>query len=148
MHLLEVVAGEEHAGGRVGLGSALPSEAEPPDVVGDGIDELLLFFGWIGVVKAEVAGAAELFGQAEADADGLGVADVQVAVGLGREARGDDGAVAGLAPSALGDVLIDHLLDEVPAVGLQFTGGFARGVVDHGDMIFLRHGDSLHRKAC
>ena len=40
----------------------------------------------VGVVEPEVADAAELGGEAEIEADGLGVADVEVAVGLGRKA--------------------------------------------------------------
>ena len=41
----------------------------------------------IGVVEAQVGLAAELRGQAEIQADGFGVADVQIAVRLRREAR-------------------------------------------------------------
>ena len=48
-----------------------------------------LFLGRVGVVEAQVALAAELVGEAEVQADGLGVADVQVAVGLGRKAGVD-----------------------------------------------------------
>ena len=46
-------------------------------------------------------------GQAEVQADALGVADVQVAVGLGREAGADRGMAAGR------QVLADDLADEV-----------------------------------
>jgi hypothetical protein len=47
-------------------------------------------------------------GQAEVQADRLGMADVQIAVGLGRKARVDPaGELAG------GVVLLDDLLDEV-----------------------------------
>src|SRR3546814_2067412 len=72
-----------------------------------------------GVVEAQVAQAAELGGDAEVQADRLGVADVQVAVGLGREA----GADGGMLP--VGQVLADDLADEV----LLFGGrrGIARG---------------------
>jgi hypothetical protein len=59
----------------------------------DGLDVLLLFLGGVGVVVAQVALAAEFLGDAEVEADGLGVADVEVAVGLGREARDDPPAV-------------------------------------------------------
>ena len=41
----------------------------------------------IGVVEAQIGLAAELRGQAEIEADGFGVADVQIAVGLRRKAR-------------------------------------------------------------
>ena len=44
-------------------------------------------FAGVGVVEAQVGLAAELGGEAEVQADRLGVADVQIAVGLGRKAR-------------------------------------------------------------
>ena len=50
----------------------------------------------VGVVKAHVADAAVVARQAEVQADALGVAHVQVAVGFGREAGADLGRV-GLA---------------------------------------------------
>ena len=53
----------------------------------DGIDVLVLLLGRVGVVVAQVALAAVLCGDAEVQADRLGVADVQVAVGLRRETR-------------------------------------------------------------
>jgi hypothetical protein len=51
----------------------------------DGVDVLGLFLLGIGVVEAEVSAPSEFVGQAEIEADGLGMADVQMAVGLGRE---------------------------------------------------------------
>ena len=53
----------------------------------------LVFFFRIGVVEAQVADAAEVARQPEVHADALGVADVQVAVGLRRKARADAGRV-------------------------------------------------------
>src|SRR3546814_2794998 len=72
-----------------------------------------------GVVEAQVAQAAELGGDAEVQADRLGVADVQVAVGLGREAGADGGMLS------VGQVLAEDMADEV----LLFGGrrGIARG---------------------
>ena len=69
--------------------AVVPVEAEPADVVLDGVDVLDVFLDRVGVVEAQVAVAAVLGRDAEVEADGLGVADVQVAVGLGREARDD-----------------------------------------------------------
>ena len=69
-----------------------PVEAEPAHVALDGVDVFLLFLGRIGVVEAQMAAAAELLRDAEVEADRFGVADVQVAVRLGREA-GDDALV-------------------------------------------------------
>ena len=73
-----------------GVAEAFPVEAEPAHVFLDGVDVLLLFLFGIGVVEAQVGLAAELVGEAEVEADGLGVADVEVAVGLGRKAGLDD----------------------------------------------------------
>ena len=74
-----------------GVAETIPLEAEPAHVLLDGVHVLLLFLLGIGVVEAQVGEAAELVGQTEVEADGLGVADVQVAVGLRRKARLDDG---------------------------------------------------------
>ena len=65
-----------------------PVEAQPADVLLDGVHVLDVFLRGIGVVEAEVARAAEFGGDAEVQADRLGMADVQVAVRLGREAGG------------------------------------------------------------
>ena len=65
---------------------AVPLEAQPPHVVLDRVDVFGLFFLGIGVVEAQVGVAAEFVGEAEIEADRLGVADVQIAVGLGRKA--------------------------------------------------------------
>ena len=76
----------------------------------------------IGVVEAQVALAAELGGEAEVEADRLGVADVQVAVGLGREARVHAAAVlVGL------QVFEDDVADEIG------TGLAASWTVRHQD---------------
>ena len=61
----------------------------------------------IGVVEAQVAAAAELLGDAEVEADRLGVADVQVAVGLGRKARHHARVPAGI------EVGLHDVADEV-----------------------------------
>ena len=62
-----------------------PVVAQPVDVVLDGLDEFLALLGGVGVVHAQVVQAAELLGDAVIDAQRLDVADVQTAVGLGRE---------------------------------------------------------------
>ena len=93
----------------------LPLEAEPADVFHDGIDVFHVFLHGIGVIEAEVARAAVPLGDAEVDADGLGVADVQVAVGLGRETGLHAACVA-----AFLQVLFYDCFDEVQA----FCGRF------------------------
>ncbi len=97
-----------------------PVEPEPADVGLDGVDVLLLLLLRIRVVEAQVAVAAELRGDAEVEADRLGVADVQIAVGLRWEARD------GCANSPRGDVGGDDLADEVAAFGWR------RGLDAHG----------------
>jgi len=37
----------------------------------------------VGVFEAEIGFATEVFGEAEVEADGFGMADVEIAVGLG-----------------------------------------------------------------
>ncbi len=111
---LEIVRGVAQLG---------PVEAQPAHVVLDRGDEFGVFLGRIGVVEAQVAAPGELGGDAEVQADRLGVADVQIAVGLGREA-GADGRVL-----AAGQVLADDLADEVFLLGRG--GGIGGGGVGH-----------------
>ena len=67
-------------------------ETEPLDVFFDGVDVFIVFFFGVGIVETQVAQAVVNICQTEVQADGFGVADVQVAVGFGREA-GLDGFV-------------------------------------------------------
>ena len=55
------------------------------DILLDGVHVLGVLLGGVGVVHAQVAQTAELLGGAEVDAQGLAVADVQIAVGLRRK---------------------------------------------------------------
>ena len=83
------------------------------DVLFDGIHELGVLLGGVGVVHTQIADAAEFLGGTEVDDQGLAVADVQIAVGLGRKTGVD------LHPgklSAGGDVLFDELVDKVLAL--------------------------------
>ena len=68
-------------------------ESEPVDVVDDGIDVFLLFFFGVGVVEAEIGFAAEFRGETEVQADGFGMADMQIAVGFGRKPSVDTALV-------------------------------------------------------
>ena len=92
-----------------GVALARPFVTEPVDVGADGVDELRLFLGGVGIVEEQVALAAVFERGAEVDEHALGMPDVQVAVRLGREARLH---LVG-AQLARGDVLVDDLLDEV-----------------------------------
>ena len=105
-----------------GVAEAVPLEAEPADVFLDGVDVLLLFFFGVGVVEAQVGFAAELVGEAEVDADGLGVADVEVAVGLGGKAGLDDGVAVFFGADVLGDDVVEEVGG---GVGWAWISGFA-----------------------
>src|SRR5207249_11837511 len=100
-----------------------PVEPQPADVLLDRLDVLDVLLRRVGVVEAEVAAAAVVPGEAEVQANRLGVADVEVAVGLGGEPRDDPAAAAG------GDVLVDDLADEIAEAGrfAQDSAQRARG---------------------
>ena len=92
VHEVEVVAGEVEVARRAppsagsGACQSKPSQCTASMMR---VDVLLLFLLRVGVVEAQVADAAVVARQAEVQADALGVADVQVAVRLGRKARAD-----------------------------------------------------------
>jgi len=135
----QVLGGLDHPGEIVGgvvevlLLGVFPVETQPLHCVHDGIHVFLVFLLRVGVIEAQVAAAAVVPGQAEIEADGLGVAEVQVAVGLRREAganlgrvQGAGGVVAGqtglASPVALGvlaggQVGFDDVADEVGGRG-------------------------------
>ena len=138
----EVVELVEVVGGEVEVVAPVP--AEPADVLQDAVDELLFLFGGVGVVEAHVAAAAVLLGQPEVEAHGLGVADVEVAVGLGGEACHDapaepPGHVVGLhggAHEVQGGFCLGFSHGVVPVIS---AGGGARIVVS-GHMLAHRGG--------
>jgi hypothetical protein len=76
--------------------AVIPVESHPADIIHDGVHVLHLLFGGVGVVEAQVAGAVVGLGDPEVQADGFGVADVQVAVGF----RGKPGGQGVKATSA------------------------------------------------
>jgi hypothetical protein len=63
--------------------------------IDDGVYVFLFLLLRVGVVEAQVAGAGVVQGQAKVQADRLGMAEMQVAVGLRREAGADFRRVAG-----------------------------------------------------
>ena len=67
-------------------------------ILDDAVHVLLTLAGRVGVVQTQVELTAVLVCNGPVDVDGLGTADVQVAVGLGREAGMD------LADLALGQI--------------------------------------------
>lgn len=87
-----------------------PFEAEPFDVLLDGVDILHVLFDRVGVVEAKVAFAAIFGRHAEVEAYRLGVTDVKIAVRLGRKTRLDSCV-------AFCDGVFDDLLDEIEGFG-------------------------------
>ncbi len=73
----------------------------------DGVHVLDILLGGIGVVHAEITDAVKFMSDAKVEANALGMADVQVAVGLRRKARMD------LRIFLLGDVGSDDVADEI-----------------------------------
>src|SRR5262249_44224668 len=78
VELLEVVGGEVEV--------LAPVVTEPAHVALDRLHVLDALLGRVRVVEAQMAGAAVLSRDPEVDGEGLGVADVEVAVRLGGEA--------------------------------------------------------------
>ena len=99
VHLLKIVGGEEQP--------VLVVGTQPLHVRLDGLHKLHLLLGGVGVVEAKVEFAAVLFRQPVVQQNGLGVSDVQVAVGLRRETG------LHVVVHALRQVLFDLLLDKV-----------------------------------
>ena len=90
-----------------------PVEAKPVDILLDGIDVLSVLLGGVGIVKAQVTDAAKMLCRAEVDGQRLAVADMQIAVGLGRETGVHLHAVAG---TALGKILLHKGFNEISCV--------------------------------
>ncbi len=140
VHKVKVVAGLVGGHAVVAL-AAVPVKAQPLHRVDDAVDVFSVFFFGVSVVKAQVAHAAVVPRQPEVDADALGVAYVQVAIGLGRKTGADFGGVGlafgvvrgvagGAGPAALGvgaffEVRFDDLAQKV--AGLDGFGRCVRG---------------------
>jgi len=65
----------------------LPIKAKPSDVFNDGLDVFFFFLNWICIIEPQIAQTVEFGGDAEIETDALGVANVEIAVGLRRESR-------------------------------------------------------------
>mmetsp|Transcript_6567 Transcript_6567/g.15984 ORF Transcript_6567/g.15984 Transcript_6567/m.15984 type:complete len:249 (+) Transcript_6567:1674-2420(+) len=63
----------------------------PLDIFQYGFNVFLVFLGGIGVVHSHVAGSVEHSRDGEIEGDSLGMAQVQVSIGFGRESRFDSG---------------------------------------------------------
>ena len=124
-HLLKIIRGEERlersarglrgqhrgpadiAGHLAAQAVVGPTANEPIDIGLDGLDVLDLFLGGIGVIHPQVAASVRLPGDAEIEANGFRMADVQVAIGLRRKAGDAERVLPGLQISR------DNIADEV-----------------------------------
>ncbi len=131
VELLEVVRGE--------VAPIPPIVAQPTHVLLDRRHELPVLLVGVGVVETQVAGALEVLGNAEVEHDGLGMTDMQIAVGLRREPGRD------LIVLTRRQVLLDDLADEVGLYGGFFLGhrGVAVGTENLGKRA-RRHYASTH----
>ena len=69
--------------------SILPFKAEPTDILFDGFDILRAFPVRVGVIKTQIAFAAEIPGDPEIETHRFSMADMQVAIGFRRKAGGN-----------------------------------------------------------
>ena len=118
IELFEMVAGVEL--------TAIPVISEPRHIPTDGVHVFLVLLFGIGVVEAEVDEALVFLGEPEGEADGLGVPDVQVSIGLRRESRVDALVLARL------QVVGDDLLDEMQGGSFLLFLGRRRVLFGHG----------------
>ena len=122
VQLLEVVGREVQAG---------PLESQPPHVLLDRLDVLDVFLRRVRVVEPQVARSAELLRDAEVQADRFGVADVQVAVRLGREPCGH-----ARNPARLQIVRHDRADEVLRRDAAPRRAGDLRGGISHGNGAF------------
>ena len=85
----------------------VPFKAQPGDVFFDGIDIFHIFFAGVGIIKTQVAYAVVLFGHAEIHADGFGVTQMEIAVGLRRKTG------LHLVENAVFKVFFNKMFDEI-----------------------------------
>src|SRR5262249_22206036 len=115
----------------------IPGEAEPRDVFLDGVDVLDVLFRRVRVVEAQIARPGVLVCDAEIQADRLGVADMQVAVRLGRKPRRHPAVVL-----AAGDVFVYDRADEIDRAFVRLRRPWrrrrGRSVMVHGSILAKR----------
>ena len=95
-----------------------PVKAQPVHCIENGIHIFRIFLSRVGVVKAHMAHAIKVARNAEVEANGFGMPNMQVAIGLGRKTRGHTVAVFGLC-----QIFSDNIADKV--------GGRNRGWIGH-----------------
>ena len=72
---------------------SIPIETQPCHGIQNRVDVFGVFFFRIGIVKAHVADASIITRQAKVQANAFGMADVQIAIGLGRKTSANFGGV-------------------------------------------------------
>ena len=85
----------------------VPLEAQPLDVFLDGVHVFGVFLGGIGVIVTQIGFSAVLLRQAKVEADALGMAQMQIAVGFRRE-TGHDGV-----HFAFGQILFNDFFQKI-----------------------------------
>ena len=132
--LSEVVAGEKRF--------TIERVTEPRQIFDDAVNEARVFGLGVGVVEAQVADAGELTGQLKVGSDRLGVANVQVAVRLGRE-TGHDPAAEGALRGVFGREVVDEVGSHRACVARRSGCGIVRNLrVGHCDKYGERSPDS------
>ena len=100
IELIEIIRSIEHA--------VIPIEAEPFDIALDRFDIFRIFLGRIGIIKTEIRQSAIFLGNAEIQANRLGVAEVEIAIRFRRETGMDP-----LAICILFVVFIDNIFNKI-----------------------------------
>ena len=118
-----------------------PVEAEPVDILLDGVDVFGILLGGVRVVHAQIADTAELFSRTEVDDQRLAMTDVKIAVGLRRKTGMH---LLALKLTARRDILLDKRMDKVFDLRLSPLGDRAFGFLCHGSSSVRR---SLHGNA-
>ena len=63
----------------------MPLETQPANIIHNGLGKILAFLEGVGIIKAQIGRAAKFSCNAKVQANGLGVTDMQMAIGLRRE---------------------------------------------------------------
>ena len=92
-----------------------PLKPKPMNVIKDILHVFSVFLGWVGIVAPQVAHSTKLLGSAEVHANGLCVANVQVAVRLWGKS-----CLYATVVLALFQVIADYLFNEAHAALLFF----------------------------
>ncbi len=100
IELLEIIGGK--------IKMLAPIETQPANVPLDGLDILHVLCLGVGVIETQMADAAIFLGYAEIERNRLGMADVQEAVRLRREA-GDHSAIISAGAVIFGDDFSDEI---------------------------------------